>query len=153
MGDKLLELNAVLRLYESNFRNLHWNAAGIDFNDSHKSISTDYYDLCGKYVDITAEMIVRLSGQNPPNYVEVGGILENTDHDYVIIDSTRLYSREDIVHLSDTMLGDICTIVVDILTDEVLQTPINAGIKSDLEAMLSEFDLQYRYINKRRITN
>ena len=41
--DKLIELNSVLRLYESNYRNLHWNSKGIDFNDSHKSITTEYY--------------------------------------------------------------------------------------------------------------
>ena len=59
MVNKLIKLNAVLRLYHQNFLNLHWNSAGEEFNDAHKGISTDYYELCDKYIDTTAEMICR----------------------------------------------------------------------------------------------
>lgn len=148
--DKLIELNAMLRLYESNYRNLHWNSKGIDFNDSHKSITTDYYEMISESIDEVAEFISRLGG-NAPNYMEVCEILNSQERRYLIVNSSELYSREQIVQLSDTMLNDICTLISECLEDSVMQETINAGIKSDLESMLSKYDLQARYINKRRL--
>lgn len=148
--DKLIELNAMLRLYESNYRNLHWNSKGIDFNDSHKSITTDYYEMISESIDEVAEFISRLGG-NAPNYMEVCEILNSQERRYLIVNSSELYSREQIVQLSDTMLNDICTLISECLEDSDMQETINAGIKSDLESMLSKYDLQARYINKRRL--
>lgn len=146
--NELIKLNAMLRLYESNFLNLHWNAKEEDFNDSHKGISTDYYELAGKYVDVTAEMVCRL-GRCPLNYQEVGILSEKSG--YTVVESQKLYSREDIIELSDKMLGDIVTAIGNCLESEEMKATINAGIKSTLESMLDEFDIQYRYINKRRM--
>ena len=148
--DKLIELNAMLRLYESNYRNLHWNSKGIDFNDSHKSITTDYYEMISESIDEVAEFISRLGG-NAPNYMEVCEILNSQERRYLIVNSSELYSREQIVQLSDTMLNDICTLISECLEDSDMQETINAGIKSDLESMLSKYDLQAIYINKRRL--
>lgn len=148
--DKLKELNAVLRIYQSNFLNLHWNAVGEEFNDAHKGISTDYYEMCGKYIDSTAEMIVRF-GVNPPNYLEVLDTIKDSNNQYMIIDSTQLYTRKDIIEKADIMLGDIVNLIGEVLESEEISATINTGIRSDLEAMHSEFDLQYRYINKRRM--
>ena len=148
--DKLIELNAMLRLYESNYRNLHWNSKGIDFNDSHKSITTDYYEMISESIDEVAEFISRLGG-NAPNYMEVCEILNSQERRYLIVNSSELYSREQIIQLSDTMLNDICTLISECLEDSDMQETINAGIKSDLESMLSKYDLQARYINKRRL--
>lgn len=147
--NKLIKLNALLRVNESNFLNLHWNASGEDFNDSHKGITTDYYELCNKYVDITAEMITRF-GKNPLNFIEICKVAEKCE--FVIVDSQRLYTRKEIIEFSQTMLKDIISILVECLDDIELKNTINAGIKSTLENMLEEFDLQYRYINKRRLS-
>ena len=49
------------------------------------------------------------------------------------------------------MLGDIVTAIGNCLESEEMKATINAGIKSTLESMLDEFDIQYRYINKRRM--
>lgn len=170
MVDKLLLLNALLRVYHDNFLNLHWNSIGEEFNDAHKSISTDYYELCDKYIDSTAEMIARL-GKNPYNYKEVcsvvfpqvqepvvkessySSLLEYSDLavGYILIDSNILYTRKDIIEKSNIMLKDILRLIEDCLSAEGSDNIENVGIKSDLEAMHSEFDLQYRYINRRRI--
>jgi DNA-binding ferritin-like protein len=152
MNSPLQKLNAVLRMYESNFRILHWNAKGIDFNDSHKSITTEYYEMIGKTIDQIAEIMARL-GENVPNYVEVLNILKSDNNkDYMIIDPSDLYTREQIVKLADTMLNDICLVIIDCLEDPSIQNlAINAGIKSELESIYSEYDLQARYINKRRL--
>lgn len=150
MVNKLIKLNAILRLYHQNFLNLHWNSAGEEFNDAHKSISTDYYELCDKYIDTTAEMICRLGG-NPLNYIQVVEFLTNQDSKYFVTDSSKMYERKDIIKWSDVMLGDILKNIEEVLEDDEAEDSCNIGIKSDLEAMHSEFDLQYRYINKRRM--
>ena len=144
--NSLIELNAMLRVYNANFLNIHWNAATENFDDIHKGITTDYYELCDKYIDSTAEMIARFA-VNAPNYMEVAKIAE--EKQFLVVDSSVLYDRATTINLSDKMLGDICKLIV-VCLDEIKET-YNSGIKSDLEAMLSEFDLQYRYINKRRI--
>ena len=142
-------LNSVLRLYESNFRNLHWNSAGNEFNDAHKSITTDYYDMIGGDIDKIAEIIAML-GENAPNYIEVLDIIKNQDKNFLIIDSSALYSREEIIKFADIMLNDICILLSCCLESEVLSDPMNAGIKSELESILYNYTLEARYINKRR---
>lgn len=151
LSNSLLLLNAVLRVYHSNFLNLHWNSVGEEFNDAHKNISTDYYELCDKYIDSTAEMVARL-GVNPYNYRDAYNALGNCKSLEVInIDTSVLYNRKSIIELSDKMLGGIINILEICLLSEELEDVSNTGIRSDLEAMHSEIDLQYRYINKRRM--
>ena len=148
---KIKELDAVLRLYEGNFRNLHWNAVGIDFKDSHKSISTEYYEMVSDTIDVVAEIICML-GENPCNYLEAVKIaMNNGEHKYVVVKSTEKYDRPAIVELSNMMLMDICQILSDCI--EEVQEPINAGIKSELESILFDYTIQARYINARRLAN
>ena len=49
------------------------------------------------------------------------------------------------------MLGDVLKLIEATLQEDLFNDISNVGIKSDLEAMHSEFDLQYRYINKRKM--
>ena len=148
--DMLIMLNSVLRVYCSNFSVLHWNSAGEEFNDAHRNIAEEYEELCHKYVDVTAEMATRL-GSNPLNYLEVIELMQKCEKDYVVIDSKRLYTRKDIIAMADKMFADICDILVATLEWEPMKAGINAGIKAELETILNDFDLQYRYINKRRL--
>lgn len=150
-SSKLIELNSVLRLYCSNFRNLHWNSKGEEFDDAHATISNGYISLCDKYVDSTGEMITRLD-MNPLNYTEVVEFINNAENNYMVINTEKLYTRKEIIEYSGKMLEDIVNLIVAVLNEAIIGETINAGIKSDLEAMLNEFDIQYRYINKRRMT-
>lgn len=149
--DMLIMLNSVLRVYCSNFSVLHWNAAGEEFNDAHRSIAEEYEDLFHKYVDVTAEMATRL-GSNPLNYVEVYDLMKDCEKNYLLVDSKKLYSRKEIIGLADKMLADICDLLSATIEWEELKAPINAGIRSELESILNDFDLQFRYINRRRMT-
>lgn len=148
MFEKLVELDAVLRIYEQNFRNLHWNSAGMEFNDSHKSITTEYYEMVSDDIDKVAEILAIL-GVNPFNYLEAADFITKSDNKYFIVDSQTLYSREEICKFADIMLNDICTILAAAI--EELDSPINAGVKSELETLLYNYTLQARYINKRRL--
>ena len=146
---KLIELNCILRLYESNFRNLHWNSAGENFDGAHKEITTDYYEMLGTTIDETAEIIAML-GENAPNYIETYKIIESSDKHHLLVDSNKLYSRKDVINYANIMLNDICELLVEVLEDDIIDEDANAGIRSKLEDILYDYTLQARYINKRR---
>jgi DNA-binding ferritin-like protein len=144
---KLVLLDALLRLYEQNFRNLHWNAKGEDFNDSHKSITTEYYEMVSEDVDKIAEILAML-GTNPCNYPQALEIINADPGKFVIVDNNKLYTRAEIIEISGIMFKDICNILS--VAIEELENPLDAGIRSELETLLYNYTLQYRYINKRR---
>lgn len=146
---KLIELNCILRLYESNFRNLHWNCAGENFDGAHKQITTEYYEMIGTTIDETAEIIAML-GQNAPNYSEAYKIIESSEKHHLEIDSSKLYTRKDVIQYADVMLNDICELLTEVLEEDIIDDESNAGIKSKLEDILYDYTLQARYINKRR---
>ena len=144
---KLKELDALLRLYEQNFRNLHWNSAGLEFNDSHKNITTEYYEMLAEDVDAIAEILC-MYGANPVNYVEAYEIIKNTDNNYYIVNSMEKFDKAKIVEISEVMLNDICKLLSEIIPQ--VTNPLDAGIKSELESMLFKYSKEARYLNKRR---
>ena len=148
MFEKLVELDAVLRIYEQNFRNLHWNSKGIEFNDSHKNITTEYYEMVAADVDKVAETLAIL-GLDPFNYLEAAKFITESESKYFIVDSKTHYSKLEICKFADIMLNDICTILAAAI--EELSNPLDAGIKSELETLLYNYSLQARYLNKRRL--
>jgi len=150
MNNNLLELHSVLRLYCSNLSNLHWNSCGEEFNDAHVNITDGLIDLFHKWIDPVGEMLTRL-GINPLNYAEVFDLIKNSSNDYFIAESAKMYNRKEIITIADVMLKDIVTLICTVLDSEEMKATINAGIKSELEGMLNDFDLQYRYLNKRRL--
>ena len=107
---KLKELDALMRLYEQNFRNLHWNSKGIEFNDSHKNITTEYYEMVSADVDKVAEIIAML-GMDAFNYLEAAEYITKSEKKYFIVNSATHYSKLDICKFADIMLNDICNIL------------------------------------------
>ena len=151
MDTHIKDLHIALRLYHANFMNLHWNAKGEGFDDAHKRITTDYYDLCYKHIDTTAEMLARLN-ISCPNYIESAYYIDKAEHHFYMVDSSKLYNKMEIMRIASSMLNDILSLIEASLKDECIEDdPANVGIKSDLESMHSEFDLQARYINARRL--
>ena len=146
----LQELHAVLRLYCSNLSNLHWNSCGEEFNDTHVNITDGLIDLFHKCIDPVGEMLTRLD-INPLNYIEVFKLIEGSENNYFIADSNKKYNRKEVIAIANVMLGDIVKLICASLDSEELKATINAGIKSELEAMLNDFDLQFRYLNKRKM--
>ena len=145
---KLKELDALLRLYEQNFRNLHWNSIGLEFNDSHKNITTEYYEMVSDTVDEIAEILCMVD-LDPANYMEAINILNSSNCNFLIIDSKKKYTKAEIVKESQVMLSDICNCLANIASS--VEEPIFAGIKSDLEDMLYKYSKEMMYLNKRRI--
>ena len=145
---KLVELDATLRLYEQNFRNLHWNAKGNDFNDSHKSITTEYYEMISADVDKVAEMEA-IMGIDPLNFTEAADFIVKSEKKYITIQSDKHYTRAEIIEIANTMLLDICAELAAAI--EEISNPLDAGVRAELENLLYAYTLQARYINKRRM--
>ena len=78
--------------------------------------------------------------------------MNSSERKCLIVDSKRLYTRKDIIEIASKMFTDIVELLSATIESEELQAPINAGIRSELESILNDFDLQYRYINKRRLS-
>ena len=146
---KFKMLNAVLRLYESNVRLLHWNSAGEEFNDGHKSITEEYYEMFAEVIDQISE-IMAIFDILPPNYIEVWDIIKESDKTYLVVESEKLYTRADAIRIMQVMFRDIIDLLKDVLEDYTFEDTVNAGIKSELENILYKFTFQYGYINKRR---
>lgn len=146
---KLKLLNAVMRLHESNIRLLHWNSYGEEFNDSHKAITEEYYELFATNIDKVSEIMGMLD-ITPPNYIEVIPLIKEENNRYLMVKSDKIYTREEIINILDVIFGDITGLILEVLDEEEIQDPYNTGIKAELESMLYTFDFQRRYINKRR---
>lgn len=147
--NELIKLNAILRFHESNFENLHWNTQGEEFDDAHKDITTGYYELCAEHIDTTAEMIARLGGF-PFNYSEVAEVASELG--WTEVQSDRLYTRPEIIQIAQQLLTEILAVIAECLSSADMAAVENAGIKSELESIQEAFDLQGRYINKRRLS-
>ena len=147
---KLTLLNAILRLHESNIRNLHWNSIGEEFDDSHKAITEEYYGLFAENIDKVSE-IMGMLGINPPNYIEVVGIIKESGENHLMVNSDIMYTRTDIIPILDSIFGDVTKTIIEVLEEPEIKDPYNTGIKAELESMLYTFDFQRRYINKRRL--
>ena len=90
--------------------------------------------------------------ETAPNYVEVLAIIKNSDRDFLVIDSNKLYSRADIIKFMDVMFEDIRVLLVDVLSDYCFEDHMNDGVKSKLEDILYDLTFQQKYINKRRLS-
>lgn len=143
------ELLAALLLGESNFKVMHWNAHGSKFDSYHKTMA-DYYELCSDKADEVAEMLIRL-GESPLNYSEVLDIIDNSNKEYLVLDSGSKYDADTIKENTDIIFRSILTCIAETLQEDAIKDDItNVGIKASLESMYADIDLQCRYINANR---
>ena len=146
----LKELLAALIVCENNFRVLHWQFKGDQFDSYHKNTTSEYESMCREQADVIAEIIARLGG-TPLNIAEVVEIIDSSEREYLVVDSSSYYAKEDVIDNSEDMFKIILNLIENALDmDEIANDKSNVGIKSTLESMHEKFDLQYRYINKRR---
>lgn len=139
---------SVLLVYRSNFHMLHWQAAGKEFDLMHKQ-AAKYYEKMLCDADIVAEKAMML-GQSPVNYPEAFALLQEADHQFKILPSDTVYNYSDFIENTDIMFSDILYCLQELLQSEEVQDIANVGIKAALECMYEQYDLQLRYINKRR---
>lgn len=144
------ELTAVFAFEAHNFKVLHWMAKGKQFDKIHVKLASDYYNMVSDDLDVVAELGMRLD-EGVPNYSEVISLLSETDCcEYELIEANDV-DYETFVNKTDRILHDIIKSIICVYKrDDIQNNPVNVGIKSSLESLIEKYDLQYRYINKRR---
>lgn len=135
----------LLQISEANFRTLHWMAAGDKFEQIHLNCEK-FVDMVGEDMDTVAEMSLRLSS-NLPTLKAV-----STNPNAVIDTHGELVHFAEFCKYATSIFEGICNSIEACLEDEEIADDIsNIGIKSSLEAMHDKYDLQARYLIKRRM--
>lgn len=139
---------SVLLVYRSNFHVLHWMVKGKNFFTLHGK-ADEYASEILKDVDVIAEMHLRFE-DSVVNYEEALKIIESDEkHEFLLIESNKLFDTEDFCKYTVKMFNDILTCIEELLDTDVIQDPKNVGIKASLEGMHDKYDLQLRYLVKR----
>lgn len=140
---------ALFTYYQYNFHMLHWKSKGKGFDTAHKDITDQYYNMTFEDIDVLAEFMLR-QNINPPSYKEILEILEESDIKVITIDKDENYDIDDVVKYSQKMLEDIVESLIKVCKSDEIQQDVNIGIRAELESMLNKYDLECRYLNKRR---
>lgn len=146
----LREFSAVLTVYAHNFHVLHWGATGRKFDRIH-NLADEYYQMITGDIDVVAEQAMRL-GQNPGGYLENVKIIEASNSNFLCLDYEEV-NFEEFAKYTDAMLDHILLCLRELLASEAAQALENVGIKATLEGLYDKYDLQKRYLNKRRMSD
>ena len=141
---------AQLMLYSVNIKDLHWLVRGDEFDSVHNGVTNDYHDKICEDIDYIAEVLLR-NGEEPLNMPEAVRLTESANRKFVIVDTGKLYGKVEVYQYLQKMLQDIklsIEFLIKSLEDDIKQV----GIKSTLEAMHEWYDLQARFLNKRRLS-
>lgn len=145
-----VRLQTNLTIFANNVKMLHWNCKGNEFGAVHDGLTNDLYDKMTDDIDRVAEMMIRLSIR-PLNLYEVVQIGE--ENDIPVVSSNYLYQKEDVYKYIQKMLIEIIGNIEEALQVDMIQDVKNTGIRSDLEAMHNEYDIERRFKNARRMLN
>lgn len=139
---------SVLLVYRSNFQVLHWMVKGKNFFTLHAK-ADEYAGEVLKDIDTVAEFLLRFD-DSVVNYEEALKIIEsNNEHEFLLIESNKLFGTDDFCKYSMKMFSDILVCIEELLDSEEIQNPKNVGIKATLEGMHDKYDLYNRYLVKR----
>ena len=140
-------LGAILRTYEHNAKVIHWGAYGPRFDRVHK-LCDEFEAMFHEDVDYAGETGLRLE-QAPPSFDKIMEVLENSEHNYIVC-QYKLIGYEEAIKTLQKMCADVMEALVEIHESDIMQQPVNMGIKSSIESVYDKYDFQVRYLNKRR---
>ena len=147
-----IKLFALMQIHKSDFQMLHWKTIGDGFDRFHTNITSGYYEKLDKDIDDVAEVLLR-QGVNPPNYFEVVMVLNEDGEKVKFISSKKDYRKTEIISYTDMILKKILNQIIKCLdSDEIKNVKENVGIKSYYEALYNDYDKEYRFLNKRRLS-
>lgn len=147
-------LTAMFNVYADNFRVIHWGAKGKQFDRIH-NISQKYYNMISEDVDVLAEMALRVN-QEPCIFINTLKTLSDyEERKFFIFEEFQDSDYDSFIRIATTMLQDIVLSLSDILDTDLFkgdsdETRINVGIKSEIEGLISKYDLEARYLCARR---
>lgn len=142
-------LFSMLQLHKENFKMLHWKVCGHHFDNMHNNVTSKYYDMMADDVDVVAENLMR-QGINPVNIIKAISIATKLQ-DAVFVNANIDYSRDDVISITDRIFYQLLRQIEVILnTAEIKDNIQNVGIKAYYESLHDKYDLEYRFLNKRR---
>lgn len=147
-------LIAMFNVYADNFRVIHWGAKGKQFDRIH-SISQKYYDMISEDIDVLAEMALRVD-EEPCIFLNTLEVLSKYEgRKFFIFEKFQDSDYDSFIKISTTMLQDIVLSLVEILDTDLFkgdsdEARVNVGIKSEIEGLISKYDLEARYLCARR---
>lgn len=150
MMESLKRLLARLMVYETNMRVLHWQVVGKGFDRTHSGITDPMTDQIHSDVDVVAEKLIMLGG-TPLDYLSVIRTIKDGCSDVKFASADTSYSSEEVYKAIDGICSSICHSIEECLADSLIQQPNNVSIKARLEGMHEYYDLQMRFLNKRRL--
>lgn len=139
---------AALIVYQQNFKLLHWCAKGNNFDTIHEQ-AKKYYEKMDKDIDDVAEICL-ICNLRPLNIKEAYNLLEESDNEYLQLDSSEDYDMEDFTKYTDIILKSIISIIEELLDSDGIDDDSLIGAKSYLENLHYEYLKEYKYINTRR---
>lgn len=154
MENELQVLLANLMISKSNVQLIHWNLYGNEFQSAHSDITNEMYNKIDDDIDRVAEMCTRLNIR-VLNYFDVIKVIkENEDFKPIVISSDQMFNKDECYTKLDSIYRSILKTIENAWeSDDIKDNISNIGIRSDLESMHNEYDIQYRFINKRKIKN
>lgn len=119
----LRKLQALLIVHQYNFRILHWNVTGVDFDPVHELMS-DYYEKLGEFIDGIVEISI-LSG------VDVVSVFDaaKTNSDKAL-DSNKKYTSEEVFKHTKEILRDLIEGM-----DEAIEDCEHEDVKDEIKTM------------------
>lgn len=99
-------------------------------------------------VDFAGETGLRLE-QEPPSFDNIMKILESSENNYIVC-QYKLIGYDEAIKTLQRMCADVMKALIEIHDSELMQQPVNMGIKSSIESVYDKYDFQVRYLNKRR---
>lgn len=144
----LKDFLAQLIVEETNLRCLHWCAYGKHFDRAH-ALADEYRKMVSEDIDTIAEYSDMLE-TGVCNIPEAMEILDNSERDFLIVDTSKNYNKKTIQAYINMILREIVDSLQILLSSDDIQNNNNVGIRSDLETICGKYDKQLRYLNKRR---
>ena len=148
--DSMKKLLARLMVYETNMRVLHWQVTGKGFDRAHSGITDPMTDQIHSDVDVVAEKLIMIGG-TPLDYLGVIRIIKESCPDVKFASADTSYSVKEVYSAVEGICASICHSIEECLADPVIQKPNNVSIKARLEGMHEYYDLQMRFLNRRRL--
>lgn len=122
MIEKIRLYQALLTLYVSNLRVIHWTVSGKGFHTSHERYQK-YYEELYDYIDETAEALMSI-GQRPVALFEAIKLVRESDIDGFVLDATEDMSPMQCDQHVSKMFDQLYELVQDLAKSEELPVDV-----------------------------
>lgn len=109
---------ALLTVYESNARTIHWCISGRSWHTSHERYA-GYYEQLGEFMDQTAEQLLSM-GMQPVNDAEALELVQSSDIDAFLLGTDKAYSVDTADEACYRMFKQLYDIALELADEDDL---------------------------------